>query len=157
VNENLVVMGVAGCGKSTIGFKLAKQLGMPFLDADNFHSDLNLKKMSSGLALEDADRLPWLQILKDELNARSGCVLACSALKKEYRSILGGCRLPTRFLLLQISKAIARSRMAGREGHFMPQSLLESQFDTLEITDDLIVIDAETSEDTVLSSIAMNL
>lgn len=81
-------MGVTGCGKTTIGSKLARSLGVLFLDADDFHPEANLKKMSSGTPLDDSDRIPWLEILREELRSNRGCVLACSALKQNYRSML---------------------------------------------------------------------
>ena len=88
MSPHYIVMGVTGCGKTTIGSKLARSLGVLFLDADDFHPEANLKKMSSGTPLDDSDRIPWLEILREELRSNRGCVLACSALKQNYRSML---------------------------------------------------------------------
>ena len=136
-------MGVTGCGKTTIGSKLARSLGVLFLDADDFHPEANLKKMSSGTPLDDSDRIPWLEILREELRSNRGCVLACSALKKKYRSILEDADRNTVFIMLDISKETARYRLRSRANHFMPETLVDSQFDSLERPPDALVVDAE--------------
>ena len=146
-------MGVAGCGKTTIGSKLARSLGVLFLDADDFHPEANLKKMSSGIPLDDLDRIPWLESLREELRSNRGCVLACSALKQNYRSMLEDADRNTRFIMLDISKETARRRLLSRANHFMPETLIDSQFDSLERPTDALVIDAEAPVDSVLDVI----
>jgi len=131
-----VVMGVSGCGKSEIGARLAQALGAPFIEGDRFHSAGNVRKMSAGIPLTDADREGWLAQLAAELaRACAGggaAVLACSALKRAYRDILraSGCRL--RFVHLAGAPATIGARMAARSGHYMPVSLLDSQLRDLE-------------------------
>ena len=146
-------MGVAGCGKTTIGSKLARSLGVLFLDADDFHPEANLKKMSSGTPLDDSDRIPWLEILREELRSNRGCVLACSALKQNYRSMLQDAGRDTVFIMLDISKETARRRLLSRANHFMPETLIDSQFDSLERPTDALVVDAEAPVNSVLDVI----
>ncbi len=132
---HLVVMGVAGCGKSTIAQVLHDRLGWAFAEGDDFHPEANVAKMASSCPLVDEDRFPWLQILADwvaEHDERGECtILSCSALRRSYRDILrrGGGR--TVFIHLVGDKNVLMARMEGRE-HFMPPSLLESQLDALE-------------------------
>ena len=146
-------MGVTGCGKTTIGSKLARSLGVLFLDADDFHPEANLKKMSSGTPLDDSDRIPWLEILREELRSNRGCVLACSALKQNYRSMLEDTDRDTVFIMLEISKETARRRLLSRANHFMPETLIDSQFDSLERPTDALVVDAEAPVNSVLDVI----
>ena len=146
-------MGVAGCGKTTIGSKLARSLGVLFLDADDFHPEANLKKMSSGIPLDDLDRIPWLESLREELRSNRGCVLACSALKQNYRSMLEDADRNTVFIMLDISKETARRRVLSRANHFMPETLIDSQFDSLERPTDALVVDAEAPVNSVLDVI----
>lgn len=141
----VVLMGVCGCGKTTIGRAVADVLGWHFLDADDFHPPANVAKMAQGIPLTDEDRWPWLDRLRDELaaiNARQEhAVLACSALKQAYRSRLlqaGG----VRFVYVKGDRETIASRLAMREGHYMPASLLDSQYAALEEPDDALVIDA---------------
>ena len=148
-----IVMGVAGCGKTTIGSKLATSLGVLFLDADDFHPEANLKKMSSGTPLDDSDRIPWLESLREELRSNRGCVLACSALKQNYRSMLEDTDRDTVFIMLDISKEAARCRLRSRANHFMPETLVDSQFDSLERPTDALVVDAEAPVNSVLEVI----
>ena len=153
VIQNYIVMGVTGCGKTTIGSKLAESLGVLFLDADDFHPEANLKKMSSGTPLDDSDRIPWLEILREELRSNRGCVLACSALKQNYRSMLQDAGRDTVFIMLDISKETARRRLLSRANHFMPETLIDSQFDSLERPTDALVVDAEAPVNSVLDVI----
>ena len=146
-------MGVTGCGKTTIGSKLARSLGVLFLDADDFHPEANLKKMSSGTPLDDSDRIPWLEILRKELRSHRGCVLACSALKQNYRSMLEDTDRNTVFIMLDISKETARRRLLSRANHFMPETLIDSQFDSLERPTEALVVDAEAPVNSVLDVI----
>lgn len=127
----LVVMGVAGSGKSTIAAALARRLGREFRDGDSFHSPGNVAKMARGEALTDDDRLPWLDSIAAWLAESPGRVVACSALRKTYRDRLRVAG-PLLFLYLDIAPSTARQRVTGRHGHFMPASLIDDQFATLE-------------------------
>ena len=142
-------MGVAGCGKSTLGRALADALQLPFHDADDYHRASNITKMKSGLPLTDADRRPWLETLSALLC--SPVVLACSALKSSYREQLSQQIEPT-FIYLQISRQTATQRLHARPGHFMPSSLVESQFATLESPVKAIIVDAEQDPKAVLAA-----
>lgn len=130
----LAVMGVSGCGKTTLGAALSQRLRLPFADADDFHSPANLAKMSAGFPLDDADRLPWLRAIGDWLagHPATGCVLSCSALKRSYRDVLRASAPALSFIHLNPPAPVVHRRMAGRLGHFMPASLVESQFQALE-------------------------
>lgn len=132
---NLVIMGVCGCGKSTIGKLLADALDARFIEGDSFHSPHNVQRMSAGIPLTDADRAPWLQRLRDELAAEHRAdhraVLSCSALKKSYRQILAASG-PLTFVYLQAERAEIERRMSLRQNHFMVAALVDSQFETLE-------------------------
>lgn len=155
----VILMGVSGSGKTTIGSQLADQLGWPFFDADDFHPPENIAKMSSGIALTDRDRQPWLQALADRtanlIASNKSAVLACSALKSAYRDQLkNAAGLNTdqvRFVYLKVSPSIAHQRLRNREGHFMPEELISSQFEALEEPDDAIIINAELSPDEVVA------
>ena len=135
----LVVMGVSGSGKSTIGEKLAQRLGWSYEDADKFHPPSNVAKMSAGQPLTDEDRWPWLQAIANEIDrvceAGEHAVIACSALKRPYRDILVHGRHDVRIIYLQGTQDLIASRLALRKGHFMPPGLLASQFGTLEPPD----------------------
>ncbi len=131
----IVVMGVTGCGKTTVGAALAQSLGIEFIDSDDLHPESNKKKMSSGTPLTDADREPWLQEVSKTLQKHESVVVACSALKKIYRSkILAGAPT-TKFAHLSGSKELIFARLSERSHHFMPIGLLDSQFQTLEPLD----------------------
>lgn len=126
-------MGVSGSGKSTVGAALAQRLRVPFADADDFHPDANIAKMSAGEALNDDDRLPWLDSIGRWLaDHSSGGVMSCSALKRAYRDQLRDHCADVGFLHLSGTPDVIGRRQASRPGHFMPASLLKSQFDTLE-------------------------
>ena len=129
------VMGVSGCGKTTLGQNLARQLGIPFFDGDDFHPQENIRKMAGGAPLEDDDRQGWLLRL-NELARRhkdTGAIIACSALKEAYREVLGrGLEDHLQWIYIHGSYEEIHDRMAKRAGHFMPASLLRSQFETLE-------------------------
>ncbi|KZS69780.1 gluconate kinase [Mycobacterium kansasii] len=129
----IVVMGVSGSGKSTVGAALARRLGMPFLDADTLHPPANIAKMAAGQALDDDDRYPWLRRVGEWLAAhRDGGVASCSALKRTYRDQLRAHCPQLQFLHLSGSAELIGRRLAGRTEHFMPAALLRSQLDTLE-------------------------
>lgn len=127
----LVVTGVSGSGKTTLGAALAQRLQVPFADADDFHPPANIAKMSAGIPLDDHDREPWLRAMASWLAGHAeGGVLTCSALKRSYRDVLAG--PDTRFVQLVGDIEVVRRRVAGRAAHFMPESLVASQFATLE-------------------------
>ena len=130
------MMGVAGSGKSTVGMALARALGVDFVEGDEYHSSENVKRMASGIPLTDANRADWLSALaarlRESRDAGTGLVMACSALKRSYRDVLRARAPGLRFVFLRGSRALVGHRLATRPGHFMPASLLESQFTTLE-------------------------
>jgi gluconokinase len=132
----LIVAGVAGCGKSTVGTLLAKALNWPFADADLFHSPANLAKMRAGVPLSDKDRQPWLRACIDWMDARIGegesGVLACSALKRAYRDTLLSGHPTATVIFLEVSKDVLVGRLKSRSGHFFPVQLMESQLDVME-------------------------
>lgn len=131
----IVIMGVAGSGKTTVGALLAERLGLPFRDADEFHPPSNVAKMSSGIPLVDEDRWPWLDAIGAALRASTGkgIVVTCSALKRIYRDrIRAAAGHPVRFVLLDGPRHLLADRIGRRKGHFMPPSLLDSQLATLE-------------------------
>lgn len=130
----LTVMGVSGSGKTTVGAALAQRLRVPFADADDFHPPENVAKMAAGTPLDDVDRLPWLHTIGAWLAAHAdgGGVISCSALKRSYRDVLREAA-PTQFFVhLDGSPEVVARRVQGRPGHFMPASLVDSQFATLE-------------------------
>ena len=149
-----IVMGVSGCGKSTVGELLARELQLPFYDGDDFHPQSNIDKMAAGNPLNDDDRQPWLEILAHTIknwNLTGGAVLACSALKEKYRETLaqfGECK----FVFLDGSKELILGRMQTRE-HFMPAALLNSQFDTLEKPVNAIRVDINLSFEEIIVDI----
>jgi gluconokinase len=130
----VVAMGVSGSGKSTVGAALAQRLRVPFADADDFHPPANIAKMTAGEALDDTDRHPWLEAIGEWLVAHreSGGVMSCSALKRKYRDQLRRHAHEVEFVHLHGSREVIARRQASRPGHFMPASLLDSQFATLE-------------------------
>ena len=149
----LVVMGVSGCGKSTIAAALATDLGLGLADGDDLHSTQSVSKMHSGIALDDADRWPWLDRIAEYLVAPDmpasharGKIVACSALKRAYRDHIRRTVAGVRFIFLDGDKELIRSRMALRQGHFMQLELLDSQLQTLErpALDETDVIHIET-------------
>jgi 6-phosphogluconate dehydrogenase len=145
-----VLFGVSGSGKTTLGKSLADYLNAPFYDADDFHPPLNIEKMKSGIPLNDTDRYPWLHALGDQVVRRhedGSAILACSALKSEYRELLATYG-PIRFYLIEGSFELISNRLEQRDGHFMPPSLLRSQFESLESVpnDGIVSADRPLSE-----------
>jgi gluconokinase len=135
-----VIMGVSGSGKTTIGTALARALDVPFVEGDQLHPRANVERMARGIPLTDEDRQPWLiaiaQRLREADQTGSGLVIACSALKRSYRDLLrsrGSAKI--RFVYLRGDQSLVADRLKGRHGHFMPASLLESQFAALEEPD----------------------
>ena len=128
---SVVVMGVSGSGKSTVAAALARRLDVPFADADDFHPPANIAKMSAGVPLDDGDRRPWLDAVGQWL-AESDGVMSCSALKRRHRDQLRSHRADVEFLHLAGSPELIGRRQADRSGHFMPSSLVVSQFEALE-------------------------
>ena len=151
----VLVMGVAGVGKTTLGEALARALGWRFLDADDYHPPQNVAKMKAGIPLDDADRWPWLARLNRELKDLDNAVLACSALKESYRERLAQGIPQFTVVYLHASAGLIRSRMAARKHPYMPAALLDSQLATLEPPASAIAIDvAGTAEDCVAEILA---
>lgn len=153
----IVVMGVSGSGKSTVGAALAQRLRFPFADADDFHPPANIAKMTAGESLNDDDRHPWLESLGEWLHTQCavGGVMSCSALKRRYRDQLRSHCPDVQFLHLSGTPETIGARQASRPGHFMPASLLASQFDTLEPLEDDetgVTIDVDQSIDSIIDN-----
>jgi gluconokinase len=153
----IVLMGVSGSGKTTVGVPLAQALGGEFVEGDDYHPPANIAKMRQGIPLEDADRRPWLATLSAEIGrwlaAGRTVVLACSALKRSYRAILRDGRPGVRFVHLTGSAPLIRARLAGRQGHYMPASLLDSQLAALEEPLDAIVVAIDRPPAEIVASI----
>lgn len=141
----IVLMGVSGSGKTTIGECLAEQLGWPFYEGDDFHPPANVDKMSQGIALDDSDRSPWLDRLRDliceHIKSDKNAIVACSALKESYRRRLAQGSDEVCFVYLQGDYGLIEERMEARHNHFMKAGLLESQFKTLEEPQRALVVD----------------
>ncbi len=156
----VVVMGVTGVGKTTIGSALAQHYSWAFEDADAYHSASNIEKMSHGIPLTDADRLPWLESMHQMLAGYSegghGVVLACSALKQQYREILGA-NLSVTWVYLKASPAVVVERVEHRHGHFAKEDLVKSQYETLEEPSDAIIVNADRTPEEILQDICSRL
>jgi gluconokinase len=155
----IVVMGVSGSGKTTVGTALAARLRVAYIEGDDFHSASNVAKMASGTPLDDADRLPWLRSLAAALRERrgEGVVLSCSALRRPYRDLLAGAAPGLIFLHLVVPAAVLRERLRARTGHFMSPSLLDSQLAALEPlgpTERGVALDAARPVGTVVDDFA---
>jgi gluconokinase len=155
----VVLMGVSGSGKTTIGKVLAADLGWTFLDADDFHPAANVEKMHRGVPLTDEDRRPWLETLRQVIDAAhdrgENVVLACSALKHAYQEYLRqDVPRDVRYVYLQGSEELIRQRLAARKGHFMNPALLHSQFETLEPPDDALKVDVAPPPEVIAAEIA---
>lgn len=157
----IVVMGVCGCGKSTVGELLAEKLGYPYYDADAFHPKENIDKMASGQPLDDNDRKPWLMRLNEMLKEadRTGeyAVLACSALKQIYRDMLSDGIVGCCFVYLKGDYEIIHGRMMQREGHYMGARMLQSQFDALEEPTDALTVNIENDPETIVADLITRL
>lgn len=156
--QKFVIMGVSGCGKSSVGAALGEKLGVAYVDGDDLHPSENIAKMSKGLPLNDEDRWPWLAKVGETLAANKGCaIIGCSALKRVYRDkIRETVAEPVLFIHLAGSRAVIAARMSRRSGHFMPDSLLDSQFATLEPpqSDELaLTVDIDQSLDGIIATI----
>ncbi|HMW22113.1 MAG TPA: gluconokinase [Burkholderiaceae bacterium] len=133
MNQSLVIMGVSGCGKSSLAAAVAEAEGLPLIEGDAHHSEASREKMRHGIALTDADRAGWLERLAAQLRAHpQGCVLACSALRRSYRELLRAAAPGLRFAFLEIAQDEAQARVAARQAHFFSPALVDNQFATLE-------------------------
>jgi len=158
----IILMGVSGCGKTTVGKALAARLHVPFYDGDNYHAQENLAKMATGIPLTDADRAGWLTLLAamiaTEILAGHDGVLACSALKKSYRDVLGSRSTKNvRFVYLKGSYDLIIERMKKRGGHFMKPKMLKSQFEILEEPEDAITVDISKPVEVIIQEILINM
>lgn len=153
----IIVMGVSGSGKTTIGRALAAALHWRFSDADDFHSAANVEKMKSGIALTDEDREPWLRAIRAAIEQwkrdEPGHVLACSALKERYREMLGKNDPDVRFVYLQGGIDLISQRIKERKNHFFNPALLRSQLDALEVPKEALVVDISKEPDEILRTI----
>lgn len=153
----LVLMGVSGAGKTTVGLAASALTGVPFRDADELHPAANVAKMAAGVALDDDDRAPWLDAVGAALRDDSPCIMACSALRRSYRDRLRQHAPGTLFVLLQVPRTELERRTAGRDGHFMPAALLDSQLATLESPDPaegIVVLDATQPIEALATEVA---
>jgi len=136
----VLIAGVSGSGKTTVGSLLAERLGWPFADADSFHSAASVAKMRAGLPLADEDRWPWLESIAawmdEQIAAGQSAVVTCSAIRRAYRDMLLAGRPAVRMVFLQVSQDQGADRLTARRGHFFPAKLLDSQFATLEMPQD---------------------
>ncbi len=157
----LIVMGPTGCGKTTVGRLLADRLGWPFIDADDFHPPANVAKMRQGIALDDADRRPWLTALRAAIDGwldrgQSG-VVACSALKSAYRKMLGVEQQTVRTVYLRGSFELLHARIMARRQHYMHPGLLQSQLDTLEPPEGGSTMDIDAPPEVIAAQIVSQL
>lgn len=152
----IIIFGVSGSGKTTIGKLLAKNIDAPFYDADDFHPLSNIYKMKQGIALNDKDRLPWLKTLSkkiEEWNNKREAILSCSALKEKYRKILTGKTKNIKWVFLNGNFELIQNRIQNRSNHFMSAQLLRSQFETLEIHENAISVNIESSPNEIVKEI----
>jgi gluconokinase len=153
----IVLMGVSGTGKTTVGELLAEALDAQFAEGDSYHPPENVEKMRRGIPLDDADRWPWLEILSAEIErwlaADTTVVLACSALKESYRDVLAKGRPGVRFVYLEGDEALIRGRLERRRGHYMPAGLLASQIAALEEPKDAMTVDVAGTPEAIVAEI----
>ena len=155
----LLLMGVAGSGKTTIGRLLATELGWPYFEADDFHSPANKDKMSRGIPLNDADRAPWLAALRAQIDAclatGRSAVFTCSALKEKYRQILMAATAPDAVTLVYLAadRATIQARIDQRQGHYMKADMVQSQFEALEIPTHALTLDTRQPPEALVAKI----
>ncbi len=158
---HVLVMGVSGCGKSTVGPRLAAVLGLPFIEGDDLHPPANVVRMAAGVALTDADRAEWLEAVGAALAAApGGAVASCSALKRAYRDRLRTLVPGLRLVHLHGAQALLTERLLTRRGHYMPPSLLPSQLDTLElpaVDEGAIVVDVTRAPEDIVAAVRRQL
>ncbi len=154
----VILMGVSGCGKTTIGKALSEELNWPFYDGDDFHTSANIEKMSRGIPLDDVDRKPWLeelyQLILEHISSGRSLIVASSALKRSYRQILRGDLEDVLFVYLEGNYDLIASRIQNRDEHFMKTELLRTQFDTLEEPEDAVVVSIEKTIPQIVDSIS---
>lgn len=164
----IVIMGVAGSGKTTVGQALAAALHWPFRDADDFHPPANIAKMSAGIPLNDDDRAPWLAAIRayidETLAAKENAIVTCSALKESYRAVLRGSHHTlgndvdaVRWVYLKGDAALLNERLSHRRGHFMKPGMLQSQLETLEEPRDAVACDIHKTPDEIVADIRKKL
>ncbi len=157
----IIVMGVSGSGKTTVGQRLAAALGWRFRDADDFHPPGNIAKMTAGIPLTDEDRAPWLSVLRELLEntlaAGESLVLACSALRRSYRERLTVDAARQRWVYLRAPRELIAERLKARLGHYMPAALLDSQLAALEVPEDALVVEATADPDTLVATLLREL
>ncbi len=157
----IVLMGVSGCGKTTVGRLLANRLGWDFIESDDYHSNDDVRKMSSGIPLTDKDRWPWLkrlnQVLCEHMQQNQSLVLACSALKNGYRSILADGLSGIVFIYMKGDFTLIHKHMAKRKNHYMKAEMLQSQFDALEEPGDALTVDIAQSPARIVEMILTNI
>ena len=154
------IIGVSGCGKSTIAKKLSESLDLPYYDADDFHPKANIDKMSAGQPLNDEDRAPWLAMLSSNLQKwekEGGAILACSALKEKYRKILSQGLDNCTWIILEGSYELILDRMQKRKGHYMGGEMLRSQFEAFEVPSYGIHIDIQKSPEEIIAKLKSSL
>jgi carbohydrate kinase (thermoresistant glucokinase family) len=154
----IYIMGVSGSGKTTIGMELSHRTHLPFFDADDFHPESNKEKMKAGQPLTDEDRQGWLLRLNELAQQQAGAIIACSALKEKYRKLLAGnISVPVHWIFLQGDYSLISERMQKRKDHYMPASLLRSQFETLEPPADAMVVDVKNDPGDIVGMILQRL
>ena len=153
----IILMGVCGCGKTTIGERLAKELDWPYYDGDDFHPEANVVKMAQGVPLTDEDRFPWLRILAEKIGqwiaVGENAILGCSALRKKYREILVGERPEVRIVHLKGTKELIQGRLQERVHRYMPAKLLDSQFEALEESEEALSVDITPEPEVIVGTI----
>ncbi len=156
----LIIMGVSGCGKTTIGKMLSAKLNWKYFEGDEYHPQENIEKMKNGIPLNDSDRKPWLlklqYIINDTLSQKVNIIITCSSLKESYRKILKVSN-EVRFIYLKGSYSLIEKRMNERKDHFMKPGMLKSQFDALEEPTDAIIVDIDNSSENILIQILSKL
>lgn len=156
----IVIMGVSGCGKTSVGELLSKKLNIPFYDGDNFHPKENIEKMKNNIPLNDDDRLPWLKELSKNITSwkkNEGAILACSALKESYRKILNAYKNTDYWVVLNGDYQLICDRISKRKNHFMKPDLLKSQIETLEVPNYGLHINISMSLPEIVNTITQNI